>query len=114
MAAWGLAGCSSDVIDAEFARRMTKEQVALLKRQQAPKCDYRAASADAAGKQLREDAPQPGETSPDAALRTKLDYERQCYKHAEMIVRARLTSLQAAVQSTANSVGRSEGGSLLP
>ena len=32
----------------------------------------------------------------EGALRVKLDYERQCYQHAEMISRDRLRLLQAA------------------
>jgi hypothetical protein len=34
---------------------------------------------------------------PKADERQKLDYERQCYRHAEMIVRSRLHLLQASV-----------------
>ncbi len=47
-------------------------------------------------------------------MRTQLDYERQCYKHAEMIARARLTSLQAAVQDSVKAIRRNEGGSSPP
>jgi hypothetical protein len=32
--------------------------------------------------------------------RTKLDYERQCYRHAEMIARSRLLRLQNVVATT--------------
>jgi hypothetical protein len=32
--------------------------------------------------------------------RTKLDYERQCYRHAELIVRSRLDRLQNVVAKT--------------
>ena len=32
--------------------------------------------------------------------RMKLDYEQQCYRHPEMIVRARLEQLQKAVEGT--------------
>jgi hypothetical protein len=40
-----------------------------------------------------------GDTVPDAAeaARRKLEYERQCYRRAEMQMRARLRRLQAAV-----------------
>jgi len=40
-----------------------------------------------------------GDTVPDAAevARLKLDFERQCYRRAEMQMRARLRRLQAAV-----------------
>ena len=40
--------------------------------------------------------------------RQKLDYERQCYRHAEMIVRARLELLQDSIDQTINAVRNSE------
>jgi hypothetical protein len=40
--------------------------------------------------------------------RQKLDYERQCYRHAEMIVRSRLQLLQEAVARTISAVKRNE------
>jgi hypothetical protein len=44
--------------------------------------------------------------------RQKLDYERQCYRHAEMIVRSRLQLLQISVDETINAVkGREPNGS---
>jgi hypothetical protein len=42
----------------------------------------------------------------DAALRARLDYERQCYRHAAMILRDRLQGLQAAVGETIKAVNR--------
>jgi hypothetical protein len=51
--------------------------------------------------------PQSGQADP-AAERTKLDYERQCYRHAELIVRGRLQRLQVAVGDTVKSVRLSE------
>jgi len=36
---------------------------------------------------------------PNATERQKLDYERQCYRHAEMIVRNRLQMLQDAIKA---------------
>jgi Protein of unknown function (DUF3551) len=57
-------------------------------------CEFKTATLDNAG-----GAPQTsGQASSGAegALRTKLDYERQCYQHAEMISRDRLRHLQAA------------------
>jgi len=51
-------------------------------------------------------SPQPGPncevetTGSNADERQKLDYERQCYRHAEMIVRDRLQLLQASVNKT--------------
>jgi hypothetical protein len=44
----------------------------------------------------------------DADRRQKLDYERQCYRHAEMIVRSRLRLLQGSVGETIKAVKRSE------
>jgi hypothetical protein len=38
---------------------------------------------------------------PNADERQKLDYERQCYRHAEIIVRDRLSRLQSSVRNTA-------------
>src|SRR5262249_6513800 len=44
----------------------------------------------------------------NADERQKLDYERQCYRHAEMIVRSRLHALQGAVDKTISAIKRSE------
>jgi len=44
----------------------------------------------------------------NADERQKLDYERQCYRHAEMIVRSRLHVLQGAVEKTISAIKRSE------
>ena len=38
-------------------------------------------------------------TDPNSDERQMLDYERQCYRHAEMIVRDRLHHLQSSVAS---------------
>ena len=46
------------------------------------------------------------EPKPDE--RQKLDYERQCYRHAEMIARARPDLLQGSVARTIKAVKRSE------
>jgi hypothetical protein len=43
---------------------------------------------------------------PNADERQKLDYERQCYRHAEMIVRERMRLLQASVRRLAKAVDR--------
>jgi hypothetical protein len=54
---------------------------------------------------------QPGPSDPagdPAGERARLDYERQCYRHAELIVRDRLERLQGAVGETINSVRSSE------
>jgi hypothetical protein len=70
-------------------------------------CEFKAASSDEA---LGQSSPglQPAQTDPDAVLRAKLDYERQCYRHAEMILRDRLLELQAAVAETVKALSRSD------
>jgi hypothetical protein len=47
-------------------------------------------------------------TDTNADERQKLDYERQCYRQAEMIVRSRLQLLQESVDKTISAVKRSE------
>ena len=51
-------------------------------------------------------------TGSNADERQKLDYERQCYRHAEMIVRSRLQLLQDSVDKTIDAIKRSERGGL--
>lgn len=41
---------------------------------------------------------------PNADERQKLDYERQCYRHAEIIIRDRLSRLQSSVRKTARAI----------
>jgi hypothetical protein len=67
---------------------------ALLRPLPAPKCEQRFASKkDAKGAEA--------ETGNDAeAMRAKLDYERQCFRHADIIARSRLRSLQESVSRT--------------
>jgi len=62
---------------------------ALLKPQREPDCEYKSAE-------------------PEADDRHKLDYERQCYRHAEIIARNRLDLLQGSVNKTVKAVKRSE------
>jgi hypothetical protein len=61
----------------------------LLQAQPAPQCAFESTE------------PKPDELQ-------KLDYERQCYRHAEMIARGRLELLQASVTRTIKAVKRSE------
>jgi hypothetical protein len=70
-------------------------------------CEFKAASSDEALGQSSPGLP-PAQTDPDAVLRAKLDYERQCYRHAEMILRDRLLELQAAVGETVKALSRSD------
>jgi hypothetical protein len=60
----------------------------LLDRQAAPDCEFKSA----------------GEADGDAALRLmKLDYESQCYRQSEFILRARMERLQDALKKTLKS-----------
>jgi len=61
----------------------------LLQAQAAPQCAFESTAA-----------------KPDEVQ--KLDYERQCYRHAEMIARGRLELLQASVTRTIKAVKRSQ------
>ena len=63
----------------------------MLSRQSEPDCEFKA-------------------TESKTDERMKLDYERQCYRHAEMIVRNRLELLQNSVDTTIKALKRTEGG----
>jgi hypothetical protein len=99
-------------------------KAALLARQAAPDCGE-AKTADArpaAGDSKRmASAVTPAPASPatvspspevernaELALRIKLEYERECYRQAEMRVRERLHQLQSSVGETVKSVNRTE------
>jgi Protein of unknown function (DUF3551) len=58
--------------------------------------------------QCEKTAPTRAQTDPDAALRAKLDHERQCYRHAEMIMRDRLLQLQASLGEMITAINRGE------
>jgi hypothetical protein len=62
---------------------------ALLRAQPKPDCEGKPPTKAA------------GTSDPDVdlALRIKLEYEKECYRQAEMRVREQLTRLQAAVKS---------------
>jgi BA14K-like protein len=66
-------------------------------------CSFQAAKVDGG-------EPPRAQGDSDAALRRQLDYERQCYRHAEMILRDRLVRLQAAVGETIKAVNRGRKG----
>jgi hypothetical protein len=100
-----LGGCGVDFSDARSHVPLPK--TALLTRQPPPNCEYRTANLDTSSKR------EPGtltaaDTDPDRVARAKLDYERQCYRHAELIARSRLRDLQDAVQVTAKAVKRGD------
>ena len=109
--ACGLAGCSAgDVGGVAEARRIPLPKPALLARQPAPSCEYRTASLDASSQRPADGQPAASDNAgTDQVLRAKLDYERQCYRHAELIARSRLRDLQDAVQVTAKAVKRGDG-----
>ena len=66
----------------------------LLKRQMAPECEFKS------GEQAE---------GYDVALRVmKLDFEQQCYRQSESILRARMERLQDAVSKTIESLNRRE------
>ena len=92
-----VAGCSSYSTEREFkayptsaaapAHRRSEPQTlqsnrALLAPQRAPDCEFKGPDRDT--------------VDADLWARLKLDYERHCYEHAEMIVRNRLQLLQAS------------------
>ena len=65
---------------------------ALLAPQAEPNCEFKTAAVGGA----------------EEALRTKLDYERQCYRQSEQIVRDKLRQLQEQVGKTVKAVDGSE------
>jgi PBP1b-binding outer membrane lipoprotein LpoB len=67
---------------------------ALVTAQPAPNCELESAL---------------GDVSAADAVRAKLDYQQQCYRQAEGLVRARLHALQSAVEATARAVKRRDG-----
>jgi hypothetical protein len=71
---------------------------ALLAPQAAPRCEYRSARADATRTELQNAAGDASDTGQD--VQRKLDYERECYRQAEMLTRARLRRLQMSVSRT--------------
>ena len=89
--ALALAGCASTHTQQLSTAEVRLPEPALLRPPTAPNCEAKA---------------QPG-PSDAAGEGARLDYERQCYRHAELIVRDRLQRLQAAVGETITSV-RSE------
>jgi len=79
---------------------------ALLKPQPAPKCEARTES---------EARRQPVAPTDGGGDKLKgLDYEAQCYRHAEMIARNRLGKLQDSIQQSAKAVKRGASASANP
>jgi hypothetical protein len=99
MAALGgavLSGCDAAPMPPDAAQLRPQADVALLKPQPAPKCEApresKGGGEAAVGKAVATD---------DATRLRKLDYEAQCYRHAEIIARTRLGRLQASVHDKA-------------
>lgn len=86
---------------------MAMAEANLLK-QPAPDCQYRGGKGGAPVSRAADGA---SEGATDEA-RIKLDYERQCYKHAEMITRERLAKLQTTMRHAAQRSERAEVRSL--
>jgi len=80
---------------------------ALLKPQPAPRCQLKPES-DA---RKQPGAPSAADAGTDSALVAKLDYERQCYRHAEIIARDRLHKLQTSVQASIRAAVRKDNSS---
>jgi len=67
-------------------------------------CDFRTSSLnDAEGQSSVNGQPI---TQPNSTLPMKLDYERQCYRHTEMILRSSLRRLQAAMGETIKAINK--------
>ena len=64
--------------------RARQAERVLLAPQPAPNCEYRGSDLDT--------------VDPDLWARLKLDFERRCYQHAEMIARNRLRLLQTSAR----------------
>ncbi len=86
LAASGILVTASPAADRRSApKAITFPDQALLENQRPPQCQLSKA---------------PEGINPNEALVVTLDYERQCYRQAEEIVRAKLDTLQAAVRNT--------------
>jgi hypothetical protein len=124
-----VSGCAPLYHDDDFARPRTRSEsrvplprAALLSPQGAPDCgeaktaDPRPVAGDSkrmASTVVPEPAsaamvPPKAEADRDAelALRVKLEYERECYRQAEIRVRDRLRQLQGSVSETIKSINR--------
>jgi hypothetical protein len=82
---FALAGCETLV---------PMPDTALLKPLPSPKCEARPASGAGGGS--------------EAEKLRRLDYEAQCYRHAEMIARTRLGKLQASLRESAAKASKAD------
>jgi hypothetical protein len=68
-------------------------------------CEFKTTSVDDASDQPQTNSTRgQADLATDVTLRMKLDYERECYRHTEMIVRGRLRLLQVSVGETMKAV----------
>lgn len=95
-----VAGCARQpdpqaaaMAHAQAEARACRSEQALLEPQPAPDCAFR-------GSDLKT-------VDPEQFARLKLDYERQCYQHAEKVARDRLRRLQALKKCETRPVRRS-------
>jgi Protein of unknown function (DUF3551) len=70
-------------------------------------CAFKTGLDDASGRAQASPTRAQTDSGTDAALLIRLDYERQCYRHAAMILRNRLRELQAAVGKTISAADQS-------
>jgi hypothetical protein len=83
-----LSGLQSS--SAQGIREAPRPDQSLLEPQSPPDCEFK----------------EPLSNPPTAETRMKLDYERQCYRHSEMIVRMRLDQLQKSIEETTRPTSR--------
>jgi hypothetical protein len=98
-----LVGCDTAPLPESALVQPALLQPALLQPQPPPRCNPKGE----AGQRKQQPAPAGGSAkatdTADAAALRKLDYEAQCYRHAEMIARNRLGRLQNSVQGMVKS-----------
>ena len=71
-----------------------------------PKAECEAEAADAERKAAQ--APTERDANAELALRIRLEYERECYRQAELRVRKQLQTLQSAAREALKAAGESE------
>ena len=84
------AATVSSATDMTLAPRIPVPDQSLLEAPVAPDCGFKDSLSNPTAEQMR----------------MKLDYEQQCYRQAEEIVRARLQQLQDSVRKTIRAVER--------
>jgi hypothetical protein len=114
ISAAALAGCAElpcddDISSTAPINSRSRAQIplpdhALLTAQPEPDCEGKPVPADATKNG------EPTNANADLALRIKLEYERECYRKAEMRVRDRFKRLRAATSETVSAVRRIEQG----